>query len=147
MKYSVRVADYNDLPWILDDAGVRMIQEEVKQPELYNRATMTNIVIAAIEQETVFIGTADDKPVGVIGGIIVPHYLNADKTTLAEIMWYVYPEYRETRVGIFMLKKYSERAKDFDYATFSLLADSPIADRTLERYGFMPKERSFLMEN
>lgn len=147
MKYSVRVADYNDLPWILDDAGVKMIQEEVKQPELYNRATMTNIVIAAIEQETVFIGTADEQPVGVIGGIIVPHYLNADKTTLAEIMWYVYPEYRETRVGLLMLKKYSERAKDFDYATFSLLAGSPISDRTLERYGFHLKERSFLMEN
>lgn len=147
MKYSVRVADYNDLPWILDDAGVKMIQEEVKQPELYNRATMTNIVIAAIEKETVFIGTADEQPVGVIGGIIVPHYLNAEKTTLAEIMWYVYPEYRETRVGLLMLKKYSERAKDFDYATFSLLAGSPISDRTLERYGFHLKERSFLMEN
>lgn len=147
MTYSVRVADYNDLPWILDDAGVKMIKDEVGQPELYNRQTLANVAIEGIKTETVFVGMKDEELVGVIGGVVVPHYLNQTKRTLAEIMWYVLPEFRETRVGLLLMKEYANKAKEFDYATFSLLAGSPISDKTLNKFGFKLKERSFLMEN
>lgn len=148
MTYTVALADYDDLKWIVDEAASMMLSEEVGNNQLYHKLTITNLVLNALATETLFIAKKDEKPVGVIGGVLVPHYLNADKKTLAEIMWYVLPDHRKGRAAFLLLDIYSKKAKEVaDLATFSLLATSPISDRTLERFGFKPKERSFIMEN
>lgn len=146
METDVREAEYTDIRWIVEEAAVRMLTDEVKQPALYNATTLTEIVAKAIQTRTLFIGSVDGIPVGAIGGIVVPHYLNNEKSTLAEIMWYILPEHRGSRVGLKMLKMYAEKAREFDYASFSLLASSPISDRTLEKLGFRLTERNYLME-
>ena len=147
MSYEVRLAEYGDLKWLLDYAAKRMLTEDVGNPDMYQRGALDNLVLKAMHSETLFVATYAGEPVGVLGGIAVPHYLNPDKNTLAEIMWYVLPEHRQSRGGLLLLRTYAKKAKEFDYATFSLLAGSPISDRTLSKYGFHLKERSFLMEN
>lgn len=145
--YTVTEADYDDLDWIVNEAGVKMIEEEVKNPALYNKAALTDLALKGMLSKTLLVCKKGEERVGVLGGVLVPHYLNTDKTILAEIMWFVLEEHRTGRAGYLLLKEYSKLARQADMATFSLLASSPISDKTLIKFGFKPTERSFLMEN
>jgi hypothetical protein len=148
MSYEVSKAEYNDLEWIVDCAVVKMLQDEVKNMQYYNKTSITDLVMNALLSGTLLICKKEDERVGVLGGVLVPHYLNTDKKILAEIIWYVSKEHRTGRAGYLLLKEYSKMAREIsDMATFSLLADSPVSDKTLMKFGFKPTERSFLMEN
>lgn len=148
MSYVVSKADYSDLEWIVEDAVVKMLQDEVNNMQYYNKTSITDLVMNALLSGTLLICKKEDERVGVLGGVLVPHYLNTDKRILAEIIWYVSKEHRTGRAGYLLIKEYSQMAREVsDMATFSLLANSPVSDKTLMKFGFKPTERSFLMEN
>lgn len=148
MTYKVKLATLQDVDWIVKDAGYRMLHEEVKKPELYNVETIRGLVIKGISEHTVLIAYRNDKRIGVLGAVLVPHYLNHNQFTLAEIMWWVEPEYRNGRAGLLLLKAFSEMAKRrASKAILSLLGTSPVSDETLARYGFKLTERNYMLEN
>lgn len=148
MTYKVRLAEIHDVDWIVKEAGRRMTHEELKKPDLYDPHTLQELALKGIREQTVILVTKHTKIIGVIGGVLVPHYLNRNQMTLAEIMWYVLPEHRSGRAGLLLLKAFTELAKDkAAKATLSLLGSSPISDKTLEKFGFKLTERNYLMEN
>ena len=145
MTYKVRLANLQDIDWIVKDAGRRMIFEELKKPEFYNPHSIKELALNGVRSGTIVIATKGTESVGVIGGLLVPHYLNTNTVMLAEIMWYVDPKHRAGRAGYLLLKKFSEIGKEkASGTTLSLLGDSQVNDSTLARFGFKLTERNYL---
>lgn len=137
-----------DLVWGVEVAAVRMLTEEVKRPELVNREHLYNLVQKIIQDGTAIVAYNDeDKPVGCIAGVLVPNLFNPQINTLAEIIWYILPEYRGTRIAAMLLKRYTELAEEIaDEATLSLLPSSNVNFRSLAKRGWKQEEFAFRRE-
>lgn len=143
-KYVVKVLDTDTLHWFINTAAVNMLIDELDRPELVNLERITELANKGREEETAFVVFSHNIPVGAIGGVVIANLLNPSITTLAEIFWYVLPEYRSTRVGFLLLKALEERAKEVaNELTLSILPHSEVNIDTLEKRGFKFEELSF----
>lgn len=134
----------DDYVWGVEVAATRMILEEVKRPELLNKERLYFLVDKMIEDGTAIIAKDGNKPVGVIASLLVPNTFNPELKTLAEVIWYVLPEYRNTRAGALLLKAHSERAAEVaDETTLSLLPTSLVKFDSLEKRGYHLEEFNF----
>lgn len=144
MTYTVELLEEKDLIWSVEVACRRMINEELKRPELFNREQLYNIVLKIIQDGTGIIAKVDGEPVGGIAGLLVPNTFNPEITTLAEFIWYILPEHRGSRAAAMAFNKYIEMAKTCcDEATLSLLPDSNVNLKSLEKRGFKHEELAF----
>lgn len=143
-KITVGLLTIEDLMWYVEVAGVRMLTDELKHPEYINLNNMYALAAKAMEEGTTFIAKDGDKCVGALGSILTSNLFNPDIKTLAEIFWYVLPEYRNTRAGAMLLIEFEKKAKEVaDEATLSLLPSSTISVDTLEKRGFALAEFGF----
>lgn len=148
MTYSVRLARESDINWICNEAGFRMLTEEVGRPELVNPEQMLLLAEKGIREGTLIVGLSNDEPVGVIGGVLVNNLFNPAIKTLAELFWYVVPEYRKTKIGLLLLKAFEKVGKDLaNEITFSiLLSNNDIKIETMEKLGYSLQEFGFQKE-
>lgn len=144
-KYEVRLIQEEDFPWCAEVASVRMLTEEVKRPEYINIPTLYLIVNKMFLDKSALVATCNGERVGAIGGLLHPNLLNPKLTTMSELMWFVLPEYRQTRVGAMLLNAYDKMVAESPAqdGTLSLLPSSPINFKSLEKKGYIPAEQSF----
>lgn len=144
-KYEVKLVEPEDFDWCVQVAAVRMIKEELRRPELVDIPTLYLLVNKMYEDKTAIIVKVEGEYAGGIGGYLHPNILNPDIATLAEMIWYVLPEYRNSRVGALLIKAYDEMAKNSPAheATLSLLNASPVNYASLEKRGFNVEEQAF----
>lgn len=143
-KFKVVQLSEDNLIWFVEVAAVRMLTDEVKRPELINMSQLYTLAVKGMEDGTAFIVKKGDDPVGALGALLVPNLFNPDLKTLAEIFWYVLPEYRHTRAGALLMMAFEDKAEDIaDEATLSLLPSSTIGMDTLEKRGFFLGEFAF----
>lgn len=144
-KYEVALIQPEDFPWCAEVASVRMLTEEVKRPELINIPTLYLIVNKMFMDKTAVVAKCNGEYVGALGGLLHPNLLNPDRATLSELMWFVLPEYRNTRVGVMLMNAYHEAAEatPANDGTFSLLNSSAVHNRSLEKRGYMRAEQGF----
>lgn len=146
MKHNYEVVELSisDLEWFVETAAVQMLTEELQRPELVNIENLYKLADIGMNSRTAFIVKKDDVNIGALGAIVVPNLYNPDFKTLAELFWYVLPEYRKTRAGLLLLNAFDARAKEIaDDATMSLLPSSDVASKSLERKGFKLSEFGF----
>lgn len=148
MNYIVEHLTSDDYIWAVEVAAIRMITEEVKRPELIHRPQLYALVDKMIADGTALIAKCDGEPVGAISGLLMPNPLNPTISTLAEIIWYVLPEYRKTRIGGMLLSAYMELGDEVaDEYTLCLLEDSPINHSSLINKGFVKAETAFIKQS
>jgi hypothetical protein len=100
-----------------------------------------------IDRHYVLIGLKDNEPVGFIAGLITPHHFNPDIRQLAELLWWVPEQFRNTGIGMLLFNEFMEFGKEnCDWITFSLEEISPIKDTFLLKRGFRMTERAYLKE-
>lgn len=144
MTMRVETLTEKDLEWFVEVAAVNMLIEEVKRPELVNIDNMYGLALKGIQDGTGFVVKSNEECVGALGALLLPNLFNPNITTLAEIFWYVLPEYRNTRAGALLLAAFSNKAEEVaDEATLSLLGSSEVNIRTLEKRGFLLGEFAF----
>lgn len=147
-KITVGVVQEQDLQWVIDVAAVRMLTEELKRPELVNMNNIQMLARKGLEDQTLFIAKQGDICVGTLGGLLVPNMFNSDLLTLAEVFWYVLPEYRNTRAGFLLLKTFEEKADESSYdSSLSLLPSSTISMEALAKRGFNLAEFAFVRKS
>lgn len=133
-----------DLDWFVNVAAKNMTLEELKRPELLNTERHTLICRKMLEDGTGWIVKDKDQCIGALGSILVPHLFNPEYKTLAELFWYVLPEYRKSRAGYLLLKHFEYIAKEIaDDYTLSILPDSPININTLNKMEWKLSEYTF----
>jgi hypothetical protein len=144
-KYTVSALTLNDYAWSVEVAGVRMILEEVGRPEILNRQQLYLLVDQMIAGGTALIAHCDGKPVGALGSILTPNLFNPQIITLAEVIWYVLPEYRNTRAGYLLLKGFDNLAEKLgaDESVISLLNSSKVSVEGLAKRGYVREEQAF----
>lgn len=144
MTYTVEPLSVKDYIWAVEVAGISMLTEELKRPELINRPQLYFLVDRMISDGTALIAKHGEQPVGTIGALLIPNTFNPEITTLAEVIWYVLPEHRHSRVGSLLLQTYLELANEIaDEVTLSLLPTSRINEASLSRQGLNKEEIAF----
>lgn len=144
-KYKVELVTLEDFPWCAEVAATRMLTEEVKRPELINTEILYKIIKKMYEDKTALIGWVDGERAGCLGGYLAPNLFNPELATLSELVWWVDPKYRNTRIGAMLLMAYDKLAETTPAyeSTFSLIKDSPIKHSSLEKKGFQLAEQGF----
>jgi hypothetical protein len=147
-KITIETLTQEDAEWYVEVATVRMLEEEVGRPELVHLPSLHTLCRMLIASGTGFIAKSDGVCIGIIGGLLSPNVFNPNITTLSELIWYVIPEYRNTRAGLLLLKQFIDKGDECaDETTFCLLHTSQIKIATLEKRGFHLCEFAFRKQN
>lgn len=143
-KITVEVLQVEDFEWFTEVAAVRMLEDELKRPELVNMDNIRELATRGMFDGTAFVAKQGSMCVGAIGGLLVPNIFNSKLKTLAEVFWYVLPDYRNSRAGLLLLKAFEEKADEIaDESTLCLLPSSTVNMGTLEKRGFYLSEFAF----
>jgi GNAT superfamily N-acetyltransferase len=59
-----------------------------------------------------FLLECDGEIVGVLAGIVTPHFFNYDNKFFNEFMWYVKPEYRKSGGGLLLYRALVKRCRE-----------------------------------
>jgi GNAT superfamily N-acetyltransferase len=162
MTIRVRHARKDDIPWLLEQlrefdqffgAGRSLFPSDPLRAQHFLEALIFQHPFHIAEYvrrvgppDAFHPGTAVE-PVGFIAGALGPHPYNPAIRQLTEMFWWVAPAYRGSRAGSLLLDAFLDEGKQrADWIVMTLEADSPVHDRILEKRGFKPKERSFLLE-
>lgn len=146
-KIYVEKLQPEDLFWFVETASVNMLMDEVKRPELIDLNTLYQLSSKSMGEGTAFVAKCNGEPIGALGSILLPNIYNPRILTLVELMWYVLPKYRNTRAGALLLLAFDNEARILKSdAILSLLSNSAINTKTLEKRDFNLKELSFVKQ-
>ena len=141
-KFVVEELSATYLEWFVGTAAINMLTDELKRPELVNYNTIYELAIRGMMEGTAFIVRCDGEPVGALGSILTGNIYNPEYKVLAELFWYVLPEFRNTRAGLMLLNAFDKKAEEIaDESTLSLLGSSKV--NSLEKRGFELVELGF----
>lgn len=144
MTYTIRPVRANDRSWILNVAVKNMLNDEVKRPDLFNIMQINKVFDKILEDQTGLIVTKDNKQVGVVAGMLSPHFLNPKKKLIFEVIWYVHKDYRETRASYMLMKGYRDLVLEVaDEGIFTIQGHTPIKDSSLAKLGFILQEKHY----
>lgn len=147
MTILVQPLGLDNIEWFVEVAAVRMLTEELKRPELVNMNRLYELASKGAMDGTAWVATGFNGCIGALGGLITPNPFNPDIVTLAEMFWWVEPDFRESRAGYLLYKAFDKRAEQIaDEATMSLLPSSTVHISSLEKRGFMMNEFGFRKE-
>jgi RimJ/RimL family protein N-acetyltransferase len=144
----VRPATPDDLPWLHAQARAFSDFFGTARPLYGDPAHVDARLRALIAEHVVLVA---ERPgtglVGLIAGMLAPHFMNPAIITLGELLWWVPPEHRGGRVALRLLDAFVDIGREqAHWIAFTLEAKSPIEGRVLERRGFRLNERNYLME-
>lgn len=135
------------MEWFVEVAATQMLIEEVKKPELVNLENLYVLATMGALTGTAFVAKKGTVPIGALGAIVVPNVYNPAIQNLAEMFWYVLPEYRKTRAGLLLLNAYVDKSNELGMeATMSLLPSSDVNFKAMKSKGFDLVEYGFRKE-
>lgn len=144
LKIKIVDLDDSNIEWFIETAAVNMLTDELKRPELINLDRIYSLAKKGMEDKAAFLAKHGDVYCGAIGGLLHGNLFNPDHLTLAEIFWYVLPQYRNGRAGYMLLQAFDKRASEIaNDSVLSLLSSSEININGLEKRGFKMAESSF----
>lgn len=140
--YKIEKLSESTIHWFVEVAGVNMLNNEVNRPELVDIPTMYGLADRMMYAGTAWVVLKDDEPIGTIGAMEVPNIYNPNVISLAELVWYVLPEHRNSRAALMLLNVFDKYAEEHtDDAIMSLLPSSEVS--SLERRGYHLCEQSY----
>lgn len=148
----VRRADPTDIPWLLEqlrDFDRFFGSKHTLMPE---RDEASVVLMALITEHVFLIAAQKGGPrIGFIAGTLAPHPFRRQLRVLTEIFWWVAPPYRGTAAGAHLLLEFEHVGRQqADWVVMSLeertISDGLVDPSSLERRGYLPRERSYLLE-
>ena len=101
--------------------------------------TLNNI----IDNGVFILAEINNKIVGGAAAITVPNPWNFKQVFFQELFWWVEPEYRDTSVGIKLLKLLEKEAPDNATIALSILPNTNIKPETLSKLGYSLRELAY----
>lgn len=144
---TIRPATPEDLDWLVPQLHAFAKFNDTKHscigPDEYVRKTLADLMA----KHYFTVAERDGELMGFLAGIYFKHLFNPDLAVLCEMFWWVAPEYRHSRAGLMLLRDYIEWGKSkAKWITFALQSKSPVNPETLTRFGFVERERSYILE-
>ncbi len=115
---------------------------------IYNERRVREFLAQLIEKHFVILAEEDGVVAGGLGALVHPHIWNPDLRCATECFWWVLPEYRRGRAAYMLIREYAAyiEREGIAKANICLLERSDVSDRSLERFGFKPREHTFIKE-
>lgn len=136
MAYTVKINEHLD--WVVNVAAKRMILEELERPELLNIPQLEKLT----GMTTCIVVCKDGVPAGTLCYFLTDNFLNPNMKVASEVIWYVLPEFHNTRTSFLLLTAFDSLAREeADSATLSILPKSNI--KSLEKFGFINTEMCY----
>lgn len=158
MTVAVRHAHLTDIPWILDElkdfARFYETKRSLYGDEAYVTEKLTELIThhVALVAETDLLdeGTGKVWPVGFVGGVRIPQFMNPEIQVLAEMFWWVCPHHRNGRAALMLLNAFIEIGQtdpNIHWITFSTIEGrTPVKPEAFLKRGFKLFERAYLIE-
>ena len=143
----LRPANNSDIEWLFLQCEDFAEFYKTKISLAGNKEYGLTFLAEVVEKHFVRIALRDGERVGFIAKLIAPHHFNPDIRQLSELLWWVQPEHRNTRVGMLLFKDFMKFGEtECDQMSFVLEHHSPVKDQFLLKYGFRLQERAYLKE-
>lgn len=110
---NIRLANKFDLPYFLKKVHEIHEKGEIGDFDVeLNDDYLNSMFATAINGGGLVLIAESDEPIGILFALIAPN-LWSDKTLLMnELLWYVEEDYRNTRAGYLLLKRYQELCEE-----------------------------------
>jgi GNAT superfamily N-acetyltransferase len=103
--------------------------------------------LALSESGCLLVGEIDGKVLGVIGGVMFPHWLDAKHIVAQEFFWWCDPEARGTGLGLKLLDAFESFAQANGARTVIMASTSVLAPEKLaklyQRRGYSPLDVNY----
>lgn len=146
--YSIRKAHLGDIDFLMTQFELSDDAYPAHHSLLADPEELKAKLIHTIENHVVLIGMKYLRPIGYIVGFHTPHLYNSKLSQLSELLWWVIPEYRSSKIGSMLLKEFTKIGKGLGckWIMLNLNKDTKIKPSSLSRYGYKPADRTYLME-
>lgn len=146
----LRPAEPNDIPWLMTQLKAYSeffgSKYSLYPTYEYGAQKLTELM----DNHVVLVAYSDisDQPcVGFIVGLLTSHFFNPEIMTLTELIWWVEPDWRNTRAALMLFLEFVDIGKRHaNWISMSLEEKSPVSPHALEKRGFKLYEHSFLLE-
>lgn len=105
-----------------------------------------NLLEEGLSKHVVLVADDEGTLKGTIIGVYIQHPLNPSITVLQEVAWWVPEEHRRGRAGWILLQAFAALERT-NITTLSLLPNSAVAAKHLNKLGFEAAETAFVKEN
>ena len=147
MSIAIRDAKPEDADWIVSRLPALSAMYQTKRPLYEDPIYARDGVLSFIRDHLFLIGLDGDDRRGFIAGMVSDHFVNPEIRTLTEMLWWVDPGPSQPRVGLALLRGFTEWGRRHaDWITFTRLDAHPSGHRALTRLGFRLQERIYLLE-
>ena len=149
----IREANKFDLPYfrsVIDTVHLMDHTSLVHDMELDDDHLSTVMNVSIIGGGVNLIAEREGEPVGIIMGLIMPNMWVPKAFFLNQVLFYVDPEYRHTRVAHSLFTEYNERADELieqkRILSHIMTASEPLFEVDFERFGFKLTEKIWTLE-
>jgi hypothetical protein len=144
---TIRPAVPSDIDWLITQVKAFATFNQTKYFLFGNEEEARAGLLGMMSQHFMRIAERDGVPLGFIAAYWVKHPYNSKINLLAETFWWVDELHRFSSAGARLLHEFVAFAKEHvQWATFSLLVNSPVNESVLLRLGFKKHETAYLLE-
>jgi hypothetical protein len=105
----IREANKFDIPYFIHMVRKIHEKEEIGKFNVeFNDDYLNSLFVTAINGGGIALIAENEKPIGIMMGLILPNIWSNQTLMMNELLWYVDEEHRHSRAGYLMLKKYQE---------------------------------------
>lgn len=148
MEYVIRKAQSDDLGQII--VQLKRLESFVDMKHsLYSGNEDAELIIGQLIKNNYFLVAINESQdiIGLIAGLLSPHFLNKKIMTFIQLFWWVREDMRGTKIGGGLLDLCVKYGKEnADYLVFGLGPESTVDKNVLLSRGFKPGESHYVME-
>lgn len=144
---TIRPALPSDIDWLITQVKAFATFNQTKYFLFGDEEEARSGLLGMMREHFMRIAERDGVPLGFIAAYWVLHPYNGRIPLLAETFWWVDEQHRFSSAGARLLDAFDDFAKEnVKWATFSLLANSPVNEKVLLKRGFKKHEVAYLKE-
>lgn len=140
----IRLAEKSDMPELLRMGKAFFDSSSYNQITKFDELSVTAVLNKLIEDKTLL----TDGKTALLGFVVFPMFMNVSTVIAQEQFWWVDEDARGNGVGVELLKKAEELAKEYGAKAFSMISlDELNGEKVNKLYlskGYKRKEQTFL---
>ena len=143
----IRAANESDLDWLVGEMRefdrLYKTKKRLFSDENYVRAKMLEVV----KEHVCLVAEEGSERIGLIAGLLTPHFYNPRIGVLSELFWGVNLKYRRTMAASMLMDVLVSIGKEHaDWITFNVARFCPVRKESFVRRGFEVSDQVYLME-
>jgi len=141
--YKIQLATLADVPTLTEYARDFITFYNVME---FDAESVSVTLTHVINTGCVYIATLNDDVIAAIGGVCATNPWNRTQAIWQEMFWWVFPKYRNTFVGIKLLKLFEQAAPTNSTISLSILPQTDLKQETLAKLNYKLVEQTYIKE-